>query len=278
MVQNCDGATKPMPRQPILTPFGADVREIHLASAPLARVICQVTFPIIASIETEGFVGPFQERIRDEFPRLHAEQSAGLLIGSGELRPQMGNHVWRFKNLSGDWQVSLAKNFVALDTTAYVSRSDFLRRLGTVLAALGDRIHPATIERVGLRYVDRIERAEPSDVARLIRAELVGMAAVEWGSSDAELKHTISDAQFSVGSAELRARWGLLPANATLDPFVEAVETRSWLLDLDMFQLGEHEFGATTITAQVEGFARAIYRFFRWVVTDEFLSRYGAEE
>lgn len=42
--------------------------EVPLKSAPLIRVIAQVRFPPILSIEKQEFVASFQEAIRDKYP------------------------------------------------------------------------------------------------------------------------------------------------------------------------------------------------------------------
>jgi hypothetical protein len=43
--------------------------EVPLINAPLVRVIAQVRFPPILSIEQQAFVGSFQEAIRAEYPK-----------------------------------------------------------------------------------------------------------------------------------------------------------------------------------------------------------------
>ena len=42
--------------------------EVPLADSPLVRVIAQVRFPLIASVEKRDFIAPFQEAIRKNCP------------------------------------------------------------------------------------------------------------------------------------------------------------------------------------------------------------------
>ena len=56
--------------------------EIPLRNAPLVRVIAQVRFPLIASIDKRGFIAAFQEGLRDTYPVLRQETIQGLVVGS----------------------------------------------------------------------------------------------------------------------------------------------------------------------------------------------------
>jgi uncharacterized protein (TIGR04255 family) len=92
----------------------------------------------------------------------------------------------------------------------------------------------------------------------------------------ADCIHAFSDSSFRVGDDVLVARWGLLPARATLDPSVmDAIGEPSWLLDLDMVSQRPLAFDPDALGDMARAFATRIYTFFRWAVTDEFLRRYG---
>ena len=54
---------------------GPPPAEVPLENAPLVRVIAQVRYPLIASLENSSFIGPFQEAIRDDYPTLRPEES-----------------------------------------------------------------------------------------------------------------------------------------------------------------------------------------------------------
>ena len=57
--------------------------EIPLRTAPLVRVIAQVRFPVIASIDTRGFIASFQEALREAYPVLRPEMTQGFVVGMG---------------------------------------------------------------------------------------------------------------------------------------------------------------------------------------------------
>jgi uncharacterized protein (TIGR04255 family) len=263
----------------VITPFGEPVVEVPLPDSPLVAVIAQVRFPAIASIAREEFIGPFQERIRARYPVLRREREVNVVLTTQGLHTGSDSApVWRFLD-DGDrptWKVSLASSFLALDTCRYESRHDFLTRFRFVLEALAETVEPASCERLGVRYVDRVLLDDPDiDLVTLVRAEVLGVAATDPGSG-AALEHTISDTEFRLDDATLRARWGRLPAFAQLDPFHgEAPDAVSWILDLDMYAAGIGPFSADSLTSAAASFAERIYRFFRWAVRPELLTRYG---
>lgn len=261
------------------TPFGDPVVGTPLADAPLVAVLAQVRFPPITSIAREEFIGPFQELVRREFPVLRQEREMSVVLTPDGVKASSDSSpVWRFLDRAEDpeWKLSLASSFVALDTSEYVSRKDFVDRLRSVLDALAATIGPASCDRVGVRFVDRVELGEGgTELSGLVRPEVLGVTAVEPGGG-AELVHSLSDAEYRLSDATLRARWGRIPPDERLDPLHgEAVDSPSWILDLDMYSTGLSDFDASRLAAMVEMFAERAYRFFRWAVLPDLLRRYG---
>lgn len=251
--------------------------EVPLPNAPLVRVIAQVRFPSVLSIEKRDFVAPFQEAIRARYPILRAEQTRGVLLGPEGSVPMAPAVTWRFTGLDKKWRVSLATDFAAIETTAYESRSDLLARLEEVVRALEVHVGPKTVDRLGVRYIDRVTGAAVNEIGRLVRPEVLGVAGTPVAQ---HASHTLSEALFSLPDqpAELRARWGLLPPNATVDPAaIEPIEEPSWILDLDIFNSTPQPFEASSILSDARIYAERTYSFFRWVVTDEFLRLFGGE-
>jgi len=250
--------------------------EVPLENAPLVRVIAQVRFPLIASVEKQNFIAPFQEAIRREYPVLRTEQGRGIVIGPQGVVDTRTTNVWRFQNSKGVWRVSVAPDFLALETTGYTSRDDFLERLERVLAALRDHIDPQIIDRLGVRYIDRVTGEENlHDLPTLIRPEVAGVMATPLA---AHTLQALSENIFSLPAeaGQLIARWGLVPARGTVDPAaVEPIDEPSWLLDVDAFLADTRPFDIDDIMVRARNLAVNVYGFFRWVVTEEFLERYG---
>lgn len=251
-------------------------QEVTLKDAPLVRVLTQLRFPKILSIPKEEFVAPFQEAIREEYPVLRLEEGQEVLFGSGGVEAR-AIKVWRFHDLQENWRVSLGTDFLALETTAYTSRSDFVGRFARVAQALKDHIDPKTVDRLGVRYIDRIHGDALSNIDAFVRPEMAGILSTNLGDF---AQQSISETFLRVPDAPwaMSVRWGKLPAGATLDPNVlEPIEADSWILDLDVFQQESRSLEVAELTSQAEHFAERVYTFFRWVVTDNFLVHYGGK-
>jgi uncharacterized protein (TIGR04255 family) len=251
-------------------------KEIPLKDAPLVRVLAQLRFPKITSIVRDDFIGPFQEAIRQEYPVLRAEEGHDILVVPEGVQSQVIK-VWRFYNLEETWRASLSSDFLALETIGYVSRDDFIDRLRRLIEALSNHIQPSKVDRLGVRYIDRIHGEAYDQLTVLIRSEVAGILNTALGAS---VQQTISESVLRVPGAPwaMLARYGKLPPNVTIDPNVlEAIDVESWVLDLDVFQQESRSFDVDEVMDQVRHFTERIYTVFRWIVTDEFLVRYGGE-
>ena len=248
-------------------------REVPLTDAPLVRVIAQVRFPEILAVEQREFVTPFQEVLRPQYPVLRQEQMQGLLLGPAGVASGKAQLAWRFNDIEGHWRVSLTAEFLAIETTKYTSRAEFIERLRNVLEALDEHVKPKLIDRIGLRYIDRVTGEAVNDVANLVRPEVSGILGAPIAAYAA---HSLSESLFELSDARVLVRWGRLSAGATVDPAaLEPVLEPSWILDLDMFSTRPIPFTVDSIVSETQRFAERIYAVFRWAVTDDFLRLYG---
>lgn len=253
-------------------PFVAEApAEVPLRPAPLVRVLAQLRFPPIASLARPDFVGPFQEALRRSYPILRVEQAPNMIIGSAALTLGSGP-TWRFHDKADIWRVTLAQDFVALETVSYDSRKDFFNRWEQVLTALQKITELSVYDRHGIRYINRLIGSDLTDLRGLIRPEVLGINATGF---KAEIDQSLCESRFRQDDRNLTTRWGLLPANATTDPGIEAVNEPSWILDLDMFTGGPKDFQVSLAVTEAIHFAERLYTFFRWAVKDELLRRRG---
>ncbi len=250
-------------------------QEIPLQDAPLVRVIAQLRFPAVLNVETKReFVAPFQEALRQTYPVLRQEQAQEVVVEQGGMSVKQ-QLVWRFSDLESHWRVSLASGFVALETTRYTSRTDFIKRLRQILEALEAYVQPSLADRLGIRYIDRIEGDAVDEIAKLVRPEVRGILGT---GAAIHATHSLSESMFELPDARLLARWGRLPPGASVDlSAIEPVDESSWILDLDMSSLQPKPFDVDTLVSDAQGFVERIYGVFRWAVTDDFLRRYGGK-
>ena len=255
-----------------------NLKEVLLPSAPLVKVLTQVRFPVIAKIGTsEGILG-FQERLRARYPVTRQESPFALIVGPvGPIQSQLPGTAWRMSEADGPWTVVLAQDFVALETSSYSTRDDLLERWREVLDALSTLDPgPTVFDRIGVRYVDRVVGDEfVKDLSGLVRPEILGPTNIE--RSDGEvLVASVSQALFRLSSMQVKAAWGIVPENTVIVPGVEAVPDRSWILDVDAFiEENGQVFSTDRVVEETRLGAKRAYAFFRWVVTDEFLRRFG---
>lgn len=255
--------------------------EVPLPNAPLKRVIAQVRFPPILSILKDDTVARFQELLRSEYPHLRKDSINNVEIGQ-DLSPNVSTTiVWRLtdESRSSKWQISLGTDFVALETSEYRNRDYFLDRLSTVLASVESCFSPAEAQRLGLRYIDRLEDEAVLKVGTLIRSGVLGILQPSTEVTDTLRKattHLVSQAQFEAAEGAIQGRWGNLPPNATYDPdLLQPIAVASWVLDLDMFSKQALPFEADDLVNMTRSFAKRIYSVFRLMITDEFLKFYG---
>jgi uncharacterized protein (TIGR04255 family) len=231
----------------------------------------------VLSLEKREFIAPFQEAIRSTYPVLRPEQTQGIVLGPQGVAPGPKQIAWRFSDVDGGWRVSVTPEFVAIETTSYTSRGDFLKRLRFVLDAFAERVEPALVQRLGVRYIARVTGDALADISGLVRQEVLGIVALPFSE---HAHHSLTETILALpGSKEqLLARWGKVPAGVTVDPnAIEPIPEPSWVLDIDMFCNEEHPFVPEEIVNTAQRFAERLYTVFRWAVTDDFLRRYGGK-
>lgn len=266
----------------IQTPFGPPVPEVRLSASPLILVVAQLRFPRIVAIETAGFIAGFQEALRADYPILRPERQVELHIGPSGAVPQQNGIVWKFSQQNGPWEIALTSDFVALSTPRYTSRTDFLGRLRQLIDALHRHVAPRVYDRFGVRYVDRVASdGVAGRVCDLMRSEFAGASCVDLSEEESRPVaqiHAFSDSMYVLeNNVRLHARWGLLPPGGSFDLAVAPADRTSWVLDLDMFIETPTELEPGALTEQARVFCEQIYRFFRWVVTDQFLREHGGQ-
>jgi len=262
-------------------PFEAEpIAEVALARPPLVRALAQVRFPRLVAMSQhniETTVGFVIERLKVDYPILGEQREAEVTLTPEGVSQTQGAKLWQMRSSDEAWQVTLGETFVSLDTKNYSSRSDFTQRLAAVLTGIAATVAPPFAERLGVRYTNRID--DPDLLLRLgelVRPEILGGLAVP-RPEGVTLAHTISESLYLLGPRMLHARWGLLPPGVVLDPTLPTSTGSSWVLDLDSFTQVKSDFDATGLALAAEELAGAAYRYFRWVVTDEFLRAFGGK-
>lgn len=263
------------------TPFiGPPPSDIPLQNTPLIRVIAQIRFSRLLSLEGQDFAALYQKLIKDDFPILEKEDQYNFQLHADKQPTYETTTIWRFFDATKQWQVSLSSSFIALETKSYQSREDFVRRLHRLLQVFESLEKPHKIQRIGVRYIDHLKDVSIDEFRELVRPEIGGMYTSDISShvrtSQSEHVYSIEEER-----ATLVLRWGLLPKGTEIRSQARTkVLTDGWVLDFDAYRDFEAEmqpFDAQQIVENVEAYAKRIYSVFRWTVTDAFLRRYGEE-
>lgn len=256
------------------------VDEIPLDQAPLVRVLAQVRFENLAVFKRENFINPFIEQLLNHFPLLDEGHETELVLGpSGVSRKDSSSPVWRLRSLDRKWTVTVSQGSLAIETTAYESRTDFLQRFEHVCATFIEAIGTSIAIRLGIRYTNQIldESISTSELISFFRQDSRG--ALNIPSNDATtLLQGINEASFATGERTVQARWGLLPGQTIFDPSIAPVPFQSWFLDIDSFTTTRQHMNAVYLTEELQNLSERAYRMFRWLVTERFIERFRGKQ
>jgi uncharacterized protein (TIGR04255 family) len=253
---------------PINMPFPTSERVVYDKN-PLVEVICQLQYPSILKIDASPPV-EFQEAIRSVFPEYKEISSmpampaglppeiANLLLSARQ--PKLNRH--EFSTADGAWRITLASNFMALKSTAYLNRGQFREMLSQPLKALLTVYGPAYFDRIGLRFVDFLVPAhfglEGTPWHKLVSMSLAGILADETVSSHTREFSGESQIELPEKRGKVTLRFGLADNNNTKE--------RGFLIDSDFFTT-EHQ-DTNAIQDTLDYFHNSAGRLFRWAISD----------
>ena len=256
-------------RMPIPRLSFVDHDDVVFDDAPLELVLCQIRFsPILALLDQAGVAG-LQEGLRREYPDFRADRDIEFNVQPGQAQVRQKAPVWRMTDSENRWTVSVAVDFVALQTPDYPDSHEFTQRLKFVLAAMERTLAPGRTTRVGLRKVNVFADSEVNrwDGWRgLIRPELLGMAAV--GDLPGTLVRSYSETEIHDDSqGRLTIRYG---------PDPESPNTANFRLDMDYWT--ERAFKVSpdsSLLERVAEYSDSITSFFHWAISPELRQRLG---
>ncbi len=257
-----------------VSPFGQVDTRIPLTDSPIVRVLTQVRFSPILRVEETSFVANVQDALRADYPLTSKEHQQQVMSRQGgQLEVGDAEVLWRFRDATEHWQVTLGTSFIAIETTSYESREDYLSRLSKVLAVAEKHLKPGLVLRVGTRYLDRLSGSDFADLKEHVRKPLLGVQSADLGN-DGKLLSLLTQAEFEIDNLRLLGRWGYMPPSASHDPTVAPLDESSWILDLDVYSTPKALFDAGDCVELATQQVATSYNFFRWIVSDQFLEKH----
>lgn len=276
----------PTDRRPA-SPFGTDeLAQVPLIDAPLLRVMAQVRWKPLSLVQLQ--LAPIAKRVAlrlaDDYPLYKEQRSIQISFGPADVQPPEIIHQLRSED--GDWQIALSSTFITVECFHYTSRDDICQRLHDAVAVLLETVPIARAERVGFRYVNRVDGADDLDALDgLVHTESFGRGPVPDDLlSGAVPTQYVQQVQYSLpdhpekltgGTTSLIVRQGRLPADAGYDPAIPVTKTESWFLDLDASVEGRLDMTPDEMARRARAMSEVAYRFFRWSVKEAFLDRFS---
>lgn len=243
-----------------------------LEHSPLELVVCQVRFETLPRAAEPRFALAVQEALggRDgPFSKMEPIQSQTLTVAAIPAGVQpfstAAQSGWRLSAHDNRWVITLLPDQAALETTAYETwEGTFRDRLLLLFDAVTEYLEPTAIQRVGLRYVDRLKEPAvnaPTEWSRYIRSEVLGLITHDRLGPGV----VASQQQVLLDADDLRAtlRHGFVTE--------DEVESLSYLLDVDAYQEGFRVFVLDELKETVERLHTLCLSLFQQTVTDEML-------
>jgi len=127
----------------------------------LRQVVCEFRFPTLMELGGDRPPASFANALRKQYPTLELGNELTLGLGVGATGTSR-SHI--FRSPKQDWVVSLKQSSFSLETTAYSTFEELQQRALHVVDAAVKIIDADFFTRVGLRYINTIDREEdPAD-------------------------------------------------------------------------------------------------------------------
>ena len=237
----------------------------------LFEVIFQARFPQIMRISNEQPVS-FQDQIRNKgFPETKIKKAADVPAAIPEpIRKALsGDDEYLFFSEDGKWQITLTKDFIALQCTDYKNYTEFEERLRTTLEVFGKEYEPNYFNRIGLRYrnlanksilgTDKdIREFVPLDVARELQESKKDELKVKGFEKILVLEDETSTVNVRYVYGELSGKFGVYNLN----------DEESYIIDIDCYTTEKKRKVEDAIIASRTFNQGNIRNIFRWSTTN----------
>lgn len=245
----------------------------RLSRAPLARVLCQVRWPLLSKFDLDLTADELSRAIGDAFPLRDAQQELQFTLGPSGVSQQSIGTIHRFQSADRGWTVSLGSQFLSLETTRYDGHADFIQRLGVAMTALTHAASIPFLIRVGYRYTNRLTGS--ADLDRLGAFFVEGVLGGLAQGDTSQLLRTVTESVYSSeGSDYLLVRSALLEPQMALEPTLPPAEEKSWILDLDSFREDPDGLPVEALPEVATQLSATATGHFWSVIKDDFIERF----
>lgn len=239
-----------------------------LKRAPLELVVCQVRHEPLEDVSDARRMLALQTHLGNGFiklePQLSAELSLGSLPGGDATPPALKQSMtgWRLTTPEGGWIVTVSRDSFAIESTQYTSWTEFRTLLGALVEATVATFNPQLINRIGVRYMDRIWREGstiPVEWQKLLSPGVLGLANCERLSPYVAVAQTYNE--LAIGEYRANVR-GSIASDNTPNKY-------SMVLDTDCFDERSVAFDTANLMDVVADLHVLSLQLFQEVVTPD---------
>jgi len=244
-------------------PFSA-TEHIVFEKNTLTGVSCQLSYPPILKIAQE-MPSTFQDAVRGDYPLFEARPTVTLLAPTvpGQPVTQTVTNAYVFSTVEQPQPqrtLSLAQDSLALTTTAYTRRSEFLAFLQPPLDALQAIYKPAFFTRVGFRYQNMIVRSAlglgTTPWGELLKPVFVGLASAEELADQVIIDY--SQIQYKSENGNVVLQHGI-----TVDP---NTKEHCYLIDMDVST--QERVSLQDVTEKLRALNIDALQLYHWCLSD----------
>lgn len=264
-------------------PFTGDSQKsVRLQNAPLELVLCQVRWPEMSFLQDDQLrplAHKLGQALAADYPIYSEEKEVNYSITPAGVTQHVVGSVFQWISVDQAWCISLAKRFVTLYCTKYTAYPELDERLRVALTHVRELINIQVIERIGVRYVNRLsDDSALGDLARLVKPEVLGYQGLPLISEDVAIRSSANQALYTVGDCTLQVRSGMIPGGETVDPAVKPLPGQSWVLDLDASIEGRSVLDIDQVSGRASQLSDIAYDYFKHVITEGFIEQFSGTE
>lgn len=248
--------------------FAKNYKRVIYEKNPLADVSCHFLFPPILKIETE-IPADFQESLREQFPlyerQVESEVSERLAASlPRDISTKLSSTTHYFQTAEEDCTVVLDRHSLTIKTDSYKTWTQFKEVWTSPLESFSEIYKPKFFSYVGLRYLDRIDKAEigidkETPWSELIQPYVLG----ELGTTDLDESNVLTfENKILVEVDDIK---GLLGVQHGLLEQADT-EDRVYIIDGTFFTKERTEI--SDAEKILDTFNQKAGSFFRWCITE----------
>ena len=251
----------------------SDYKRVKYNKCPLVEVTYQLNYPAILSIEAKEPVN-FQEAIRKKYPvyNQQIEQQNEVFVNventkaNAVFNQQQLRKLHHFISEDQHWKITLAKDMLAFSTVRYDTWEELTTRTADVIKAFVSEYSPAFFTRVGLRYIDAIERAnlglQETSWNELIKPHLCGCLAYKT-EGYFQVRNSNVNAEVAFGDVLINIASGL----GTVDHHDGKAPSEAFILNCDYYI--SKRIAINDLTSMAAKLHDRSHMFFRESITDK---------